>query len=128
VEKALGAWASGAGAQEEKVSPTKFEGNTMSVSFAKKKQAVLVIGFPGVTLHNPDRYGLELIQEALSDLGSRLFLRIRESLGLAYYVGAQNFLGLEPGYFALYAGTAPEKISVVEFELLRKRSLYASVV
>jgi zinc protease len=85
-----------------------------------KKQAVLVIGFPGVSLHNPDRYGLELIQEALSDLGSRLFLRIRENLGLAYYVGAQNFLGLQPGYFALYAGTAPEKAELVEFELLKE--------
>ena len=45
------------------------------------------------------------MQEACSDLGSRLFLRIREKLGLAYYVGAQNFLGLVPGYFAFYAGT-----------------------
>ena len=49
-------------------------------------------------MHDPDRYALELIQEACSDLGSRLFLRIREKLGLAYYVGAQNFLGLVPGY------------------------------
>src|SRR6185295_3025134 len=56
----------------------------------------------------------------LSDLGSRLFVRIRENLGLAYYVGAQNFLGLEPGYFAFYAGTAPEKADLVEFELLKE--------
>jgi zinc protease len=90
------------------------------VEHRDKKQAVLVVGFPGVTLHNPDRYGLELIQEALSDLGSRLFLRIRETLGLAYFVGAQNFLGLEPGYFSFYAGTAPEKASVVEFEILKE--------
>ena len=60
-------------------------------------------------MHDADRYALELLQEACSDLGSRLFLRIREKLGLAYYVGAQNFLGLAPGYFAFYAGTAPEK-------------------
>ena len=45
------------------------------------------------------------LQEACSDLGSRLFLRIREKLGLAYYVGAQNVVGLAPGYFAFYAGT-----------------------
>ena len=55
-----------------------------------KKQAVLVIGFRGTTVHDADRYPLELLQEACSDLGSRLFLRIREKLGLAYYVGAQN--------------------------------------
>src|SRR5207249_11383918 len=85
-----------------------------------KKQAVLAIGFPGATVHDQDRYALELIQEACSDLGSRLFLRIREHLGLAYYVGAQNFLGLHPGYFSFYAGTAPEKAGLVEFELLKE--------
>ncbi len=85
-----------------------------------KKQAVLVIGYPGATLASSDRYPLELIQEACSDLGSRLFLRVREELGLAYYVGAQNFVGLVPGYFAFYAGTMPEKALQVEQELLKE--------
>jgi zinc protease len=96
-----------------------------------KKQAVLVMGFPGTTLHDPDRYPLELLQEACSDLGSRLFMRIRDNLGLAYYVGAQNFLGVAPGYFTFYAGTAPEKAELVEkeffaeIELLRNAGLTA---
>lgn len=85
-----------------------------------KTQAVLVLGFPGVRLTDPDRFALELLQEACSDLGSRLFLRIREQLGLAYYVGAQNFVGLVPGYFAFYAGTAPEHAARVEQELLEE--------
>ena len=88
-----------------------------------KKQAVLAVGFPGATVHDQDRYALELIQEACSDLGSRLFLRIREKLGLAYYVGAQNFLGLAPGYFALYCGTAPEDVERVEQELFKEVEL-----
>ena len=82
-----------------------------------------MIGFRGATLHDPDRYPLELIQEACSDLGSRLFLRIREELGLAYFVGAQNFVGLAPGYFAFYVGTAPDKVDLVEKELLREAEL-----
>ena len=85
-----------------------------------KKQAVLVIGFPGASVHDSDRYALELIQEACSDLGSRLFVRIREKLGLAYYVGAQNFPGLVPGYFAFYVGTEPGKVDLVETELLKE--------
>jgi zinc protease len=88
-----------------------------------KKQAVLVVGYPGVTLQNPARYALELVQEICSDLGSRLFLRIREELGLAYYVGAQSFVGLAPGYFAFYCGTAPEKAEQVEKELLAEAAL-----
>ena len=88
-----------------------------------KKQAVLVIGFPGTTLADDDRYALDLLQECCSDLGSRLFLRIREQLGLAYYVGAQNFAGLVPGYFAFYTGTEPAKAAQVEIELLKEAEL-----
>jgi len=91
-----------------------------------KKQAVVVVGFPGATLHSPDRFALELLQEACSDLGSRLFLRVRERLGLAYYVGAQSFLGLAPGYFAFYAGTEPAKAALVEKELLEEARLLAA--
>jgi zinc protease len=69
---------------------------------------------------HPDRFALELLQEACSDLGSRLFMRIREKLGLAYYVGAQHFVGVAPGYFAFYVGTEPEKAALVESELLKE--------
>lgn len=77
----------------------------------------------GVTIFDKDRYALELIQEACSDLGSRLFVRVRENLGLAYFVGAQHFLGLAPGYFAFYVGTMPEKLDLVEKELLKEAEL-----
>jgi zinc protease len=88
-----------------------------------KKQAVIVMGFRGSTLKAEDRYAMELLSEACSDLGSRLFLRVREKLGLAYYVGAQNFPGLTPGYFAFYAGTEPEKVDQVEKEFFAEVEL-----
>jgi zinc protease len=88
-----------------------------------KKQAVLVIGYPGTRFFDVDRYAMELIQEACSDLGSRLFLCVRERLGLAYYVGAQNMAGLIPGYFAFYCGTAPETAAQVEAELFKEADL-----
>ncbi len=91
-----------------------------------KKQAVLVMGFSGTTLHAPDRHPMELLQESCSDLGSRLFLRVREKLGLAYYVGAQHFPGLVPGYFSFYAGTEPEKAAQVEKEFLTEVELLRS--
>jgi zinc protease len=91
-----------------------------------KKQAVLVIGCRGMSVHDADRYALEMVQETCSDLGSRLFLRIREKLGLAYYVGAQNVVGLVPGYFAFYAGTTPEQAGLVETELLNEVELLRS--
>jgi zinc protease len=118
VEKKFGAWKNGP-APESATPDAKMPGKPQHLLETRdKKQAVLVFGFGGSTIFDADRYALELLQESCSDLGSRLFMRIREKLGLAYYVGAQNFLGLVPGYFAFYAGTDPQKAALVEHELL----------
>src|ERR1700756_2886251 len=83
-----------------------------------KAQGIIMVGFRGASLSSPDRYQLELIDEASSDLGSRFFIRIREQMGLAYYVGASQMQGLVPGLFAFYLGTDPQKIEPVKTALL----------
>jgi len=125
VEKLFGHWKSSDAANELiRTSPDTPPPRMQRVEEIRdKKQAVIVIGFPGTTMHDEDRYALDLIQESCSDLGSRLFLRIREQLGLAYYVGAQHFAGLAPGYFAFYAGTEPSKALLVEQEILKEAGL-----
>ena len=82
-----------------------------------KKQAVLMIGFQGASVDDPDRIALELVSEASSDLGSRFFNRIREQMGLAYFVGAAQFNGLAPGAFLFYLGTDPKKLNEVTAEM-----------
>ncbi|MCB1225700.1 MAG: insulinase family protein [Verrucomicrobiales bacterium] len=84
-----------------------------------KEQAVLVIGYRTFDLHHPDNAAIQLIDEACSDMGSRLFNRIREELGLAYYVGAQAFSALTGGALYFYLGTAPEKLEQAQQELQR---------
>ncbi len=123
VENAVSQWHPGKAEPAIARQTTPQERCARNVEKKDKKQAVLVIGFPGTSMESPDRFALELLQEACSDLGSRLFLRVREKLGLAYYVGAQNFAGVTPGYFAFYAGTAPEKLDEVETEILREAEL-----
>ena len=91
-----------------------------------KAQGVLMAGFRGADMFSPDRYALELIDEASSDLGSRFFVRIREQMGLAYYVGASQMQGLVPGLFAFYLGTDPQKIGKVKTELLDEIQKLAS--
>ncbi len=92
---------------------------TVAVEELKEKaQGVLMVGFLGADMFSPDRYALELIDEASSDLGSRFFVRIREEMGLAYYVGASQMQGLVPGVFAFYLGTDPEKLDPVRAALL----------
>jgi zinc protease len=84
----------------------------------EKAQAVLMVGYRGADMFDPDRYALELIDEASSDLGSRFFIRIREEMGLAYYVGASQMQGLVSGLFAFYLGTDPGKLELVRVALL----------
>ncbi len=86
--------------------------------FKNKAQAVLMVAYLGSDLFDPDRAVLELIDEASSDLGSRFFVRIREEMGLAYFVGSSNRCGLVRGPFVFYLGTDPVKLAAVQAELL----------
>jgi zinc protease len=82
----------------------------------QKQQAVIMKGFLGTSIDAKDRPALELIEQASSDLGSRFFVRIREKLGLAYFVGASNSTGLAPGAFVFYLGTDPKKVDLAKNE------------
>ena len=83
-----------------------------------KKQAVLAIGFPGSTISGVDRHALAMIQEYASDMAGPLFSRIREELGLAYQVGATQFLGYDAGLFTFYLATSPIQADFARSELL----------
>jgi zinc protease len=122
VEKHFGSWKPNADVKPGAVTfPHFIPASAQHVSDQRdKKQAVLVVGFPGLSMFDEDRPALDLIQESCSDLGSRLFMRIRDDLGLAYYVGAHNFVGLIPGYFSFYVGTSPESAKQCEEEIMKE--------
>jgi zinc protease len=83
----------------------------------QKEQAVLLIGYSSTDMFNKDRFAMELLGEVYSGLGSRLFQRLRDELGLCYYVGSYQLLGLDPGFFAFYVGTTPQKVEMCEKEI-----------
>ena len=94
--------------------------------FEDKEQAVLMVGYPGTTIDGHDRHALELIDEASSDLGSRFFIRIREELGLAYFVGSSQMVGLARGLFTFYVGTDPRKVELVREAFAEEIGLLAA--
>ena len=97
--------------------PEPLAADARKVQKVPKQQAVLLIGYSGVDMFNKDRFAMELLNEAYSGLGSRLFQRIRDELGLCYYVGAYQLIGLDPGYFAFYVGTTPQNVGQCEKEI-----------
>jgi len=82
-----------------------------------KKQAMLSIAYPGSDISGPHRHALVFLQEYASDMAGPLFGRIREELGLAYRVGASQFLGYDTGLFFFYLATSPEQIDLARTEL-----------
>ena len=117
-ENALGKMKPGSLALTDSQAPRPLSKIETVESRKDKAQGVLMVGYRGVDVYSKDRYALELIDEASSDLGSRFFIRIREEMGLAYYVGATQMQGLVPGLFTFYLGTDPQKIEPVKTALL----------
>ncbi len=79
-----------------------------------REQAILLAGFPAVALDDPRYDALNVLQTAMSGLASELALEVRDRRGLAYFTGAQFQAGLDPGLFALYAGTRRDAVEEVE--------------
>ena len=108
LEKALAAAPTDYQAQPFAIPPVNDTEERTVYSHEGRHQAVVYIGFLACGLMDPDRVGLELLDEAAGDSSSRFFARIREELGLAYSVGSWLFIGLVPGVFSFYAATSPE--------------------
>ena len=109
-------------------SPAKstLAGGSQQFRNLEKKQAVVTVGFPGTSIAGADRYALAMIQEYASDMAGPLFTRIREELGLAYQVGATQFLGYDTGLFTFYLATSPEEADFAGRELLSEISKIAA--
>ncbi len=125
-EQALGQMKAGTLALSDAPKPSPLAKTEPVDARRDKAQAVLMVGYRGADVFSPDRHALELIDEASSDLGSRFFIRIREQMGLAYYVGASQVQGLVPGLFAFYLGTDPAKVEPVKTALLDEINKLAS--
>ncbi len=82
-----------------------------------REQAVLFQAYPDVGICSPDYLKGELLNELLNGMSSRLFERVREDRGLAYFVGTSRTLGLQTGMFTFYAGTHSEQTDEVAAEI-----------
>ena len=73
------------------------------------QQALVFDAFPGPGALDREDAAATVLHEILSGMAARLFERVREEKGLAYFVSASRVVGVEDGMFYLYAGTQPGK-------------------
>ena len=82
--------------------------------FKDSGQSHLVLGFRAFDLFDRRRYALEVLADALGGgMSSRLFKRVREELGAAYYIYANADLSLDHGLFTVSAGVEHTKLETV---------------
>lgn len=90
---------------------------------AAREQAVVLQAFPGPRVSAEDFYVGEVADELFSGMASRLFERVREEKGLAYFVRSARVTGLDAGMFYFFAGTQPgrerEVLAEIEAEIAR---------
>ncbi|QRN95707.1 insulinase family protein [Archangium violaceum] len=90
-----------------------------------RAQTHLVLGFQGLRVGDGRRHALEVLSTLLSGQGGRLFVELRDKRSMAYSVSSFSMEGVDPGYFAVYMGTSPEKVEAalagIREELARVR-------
>jgi predicted Zn-dependent peptidase len=83
------------------------------------EQAHICLGVRGLSYVDPDRYGLDLLNVILGEgMSCRLFLDIRERLGLAYDVHSYVNHFQDTGMMVAYAGVDPKKAQAAVSALL----------
>jgi predicted Zn-dependent peptidase len=105
-------------------------GPNLRVEFKETEQAHLCVGLRGLSMNDPDRFKLRLLNVILGEgMSSRLFLEIREKRGLAYSVGSYTSYLRDTGAIVLYAGVPPHKAEdavsamMEQLDLLREKAV-----
>jgi len=89
--------------------------------FKKSEQSHVAFGFRAFSLFDQRRYAVQVLADILGGgMSSRLFKRIREELGAAYYVGADVDLFLDHGMFGIAAGIDHGKTEIVVRAILKE--------
>ncbi|TME69986.1 MAG: insulinase family protein [Chloroflexi bacterium] len=95
---------------EVPIAPPGLAGPRVLVRRRDTEQAHICLGARAFSYLHPDRHALDLLNTVLGEgMSSRLFLNIRERLGLAYDVHSFTQKHRDTGYIGVYIGVEPKK-------------------
>jgi len=93
----------------------------VKIHFKKSDQAHLVMGFRAFEIFDERRFVLRVLADVLGGgMSSRLFMRVREELGAAYYIGAGADMALDHGLLGISAGVDHAKTQIVIKAILKE--------
>jgi predicted Zn-dependent peptidase len=110
--------------------PAPLTGPTVLLRRQRTEQAHICLGVRALSYLHPDRYVFDLMNTVLGEgMSSRLFLNIRERLGLAYDVHSFTQKHRDTGYLGIYLGVDPKnahravEASLAQLNMLREREV-----
>jgi predicted Zn-dependent peptidase len=111
-------------------SPAPLGGPKVLIKRRETEQAHICLGARAFSYLHSDRYALDLLNTVLGEgMSSRLFLNIRERLGLAYDVHSFTQKHRDTGYLGVYIGVDPKKaVDAVNAVMGELRSLSGTEV
>jgi zinc protease len=119
VEKHLKGWKSPRDAKDRKLAFPERPAASQRVKLRSRfEQAYLMTGVQAPTALDGDHTALKVLNTLLGGgMSSRLFLRLREELGLAYEVSSFSPSHILTSQWVVYLGVPPEKLSLAKKEL-----------
>lgn len=122
--KYFAAFRQGQAQGKEPVQERSQRGPGLLLRTKKTDQTHLCLGWRSFDLLHPARYALEVLSAiAGGSMSSRLFISVRERLGLCYYISSKNELYTDSGYFMVQAGVdsgrVEQAILVVQKEIAK---------
>ncbi len=93
------------------------------------EQTQLCLALPGLSLHHPKRFSLDLLNVILGEgMSSRLFTEIRDKLGLAYSVHSYVDHFLDTGSVTISAGVETKNLQVAIKAILKELSRLKEII
>lgn len=110
--------------------PSPLDGPRVLLRRRDTEQAHICVGTRAFSYLHPDRYAFDLLNTVLGEgMSSRLFLNIRERLGLAYDVHSFSQKHRDTGYLGVYVGVEPKKaVDAVNAVMAELRALGETLV
>ena len=110
LEDATHDWAAQEPMEWEPVAENDCQGPLIKIERRRSDQSHLCLALPGLSLNDPERYALSLLNVILGDgMSSRLFMDLREVQGLAYDVSSSINHFRDCGSMVVYCGVEPRK-------------------
>lgn len=93
----------------------------LKIKNKKTDQTNLIVGARTYDMSHPDRYVLKLLAVILGgNMSSRMFINIREKLGLAYYIQTSADSYQDAGYLATQAGVDHKNLPLAIESILKE--------